>query len=111
MGTAYLIAGEIGTFLIPGVFWLLGVVFAKKVAGWVLWGIGDVVLFLMMLGAYGEVMANAYNDPVPFSTQLLIGMILAGISLLLMILRRKKADKTRYAQAVDRTYQRCMPSP
>lgn len=92
MGTAYLIAGEIGTFLIPGIFWLLGVIFAKKIAGWVLWGIGDVLLFLMMVGAYGEVRANTYHEPVAFSTQVLIGAILAGVSLLLIILRRRRTN-------------------
>ena len=89
-----LIADEIGIFLLPGVFWLLGIVFSKKGAGWVLWGIGDALLLYTMLWLYNKVKIQAYYEQFSFPTQVSIGVFLAVLTLILIILRRKKAAKT-----------------
>ena len=77
----------VGYFFIMFIFMVLAVIFANKIAGWILYLVGGLLQLLPMIGSQKQATLNQSN----ITTEWVIYIGLLLVTLLIIVLRRRRA--------------------
>ena len=88
MALLYSISNYIGYFLILLIFLIAAIIIGKKLAGWIVYGIGAFIQLLSLYGNYQSYSAMGFGSAM--SSYWLIYIILLILSAIIIVLRGPK---------------------